>query len=247
MSTSTTTFKTALDSFLLPHAIGLLEYAEEDRLFADSLAALINQLPEASGRSLIQSIPPTPFTTPSTQNEAVEIAAWLYHQLSDMPTRTRHTNTVMHTWASEFQSPQDLVLGIVGVAIIGPTLGLIKSKKKKKSALKVIVDRRTIAKQSPASLATLTHTLSHGVVRQEIQLAGGNVYNLHPHSAEWCLDEPYTTLYTANPSEITHIIRTANDDNLSHFTASSGANSHIALSPSVNDNLVDSFVLEEIK
>jgi hypothetical protein len=121
-----------------------------------------------------------------------------------------------------------------------------KKKKKRKSQL-VIVDSyySTLSKKE---LATLSTRLAQTVISQETRLVGGNVYNLHPDSAAWCIEEALTEIYvgTKNTVESLYVITTA--EKLSHHSTKDahGNLQTLIISPSVNDELVDESEAETI-
>ena len=244
MTTNTTSYQTALDTYLEPFAEGLIAYAATDPVFAESLAALVLEFPKTPGRYRDNTTATARYFQPQDQTDAVAVAAWLYEQLSQKPTRTRHTTARLQTWAEPYKAPKDQVFGIVGIAIIGPTLGLIKSKKKKKSQMQVIVNRSWSEHSSPAELLNVVQKVSQGVVAKELKLAGGDVYRLHPDTAEWCLADPVTKLYHDGETELAELEAAAQEESLSYVAYKKEGNTiALALSPTVNESFAADFSL----
>lgn len=111
------------------HTQALLAYAATDADFAESLAHFVQQQYWQPLSLPIEA--PSTYTIPTNQPAAVRIAHWLMQELVEQPEAYAARGTLA-IWANSYQEPKNLVLGIVGLAIIGPTLGLIKKKKRGK-------------------------------------------------------------------------------------------------------------------
>jgi hypothetical protein len=225
--------------FLFSYTKSLLALARRDLEFAQSFrAAIISQnwtsVPDTS------NVPDSMYIYPESQADAVTIARWVIHSLQRHPEYMAVRGALSH-WAQNYESPKDLVLGIVGLAIIGPTLGIISSKKKKKRKSQLIIEETYFRSLSKTKLATLSTQLTQTVIARETQLAGGNVYNLHPDSAAWCIEEAVTAIYTDSAENIALLLKTVATENLSHATEKNAAGKiqAIVIAPSVNDSLVD--------
>ena len=224
---------------LFSYAESLLTYAKQDIEFAQSFQKTIisqnwTSVPNTG------TVPSSTHTYPNSQADAVAIARWVIQSLQTHPEYTAVRGTLSH-WAQNYESPKDLVLGIVGLAIIGPTLGIISSKKKKKRKSQLIIQETYFRSLSKTELATLSTQLTQTVIAKETQLAGGNVYNLHPDSAAWCIEEAITAIYTDSAENIALLLKTVATENLSHATEKNAAGKiqAIVIAPSVNDSLVD--------
>jgi|AACY02.16.fsa_nt_gi hypothetical protein len=247
MNTQATYHTTTLDSFLFTHARALIQYASTDHAFAESLAAFVKTLPYQETNHPAPSVSGHYFVLPHSQTEAVAAASWLLRELQAQPARSRHTTALLHAWAEPYKAPKDQIFGIVGIAIIGPTLGLIKSKKKKKSQMQVIVNRAWSEHSSPAELLNVVQKVSQGVVAKELRLAGGDVYRLHPDTAEWCLADPVTKLYHDSETELTKLEAAAQEESLSFATYKKESKTiALALSPTVNESFAADFSLTTI-
>lgn len=248
MTTETISHQTALDAHLFIHAQGLIKYATQDEIFSESFAALVQKLPITPGRYETVLNEKQSFVTPSEISEAIITATWLLEEIQNQPTRTRHTAALLQNWSEPYKAPKDQVFGIVGIAIIGPTLGLIKKKKKKKSQLQVIVDSKWHQKHTEAELVSLVQRVSLGVISKELQMAGGNAYRLHPDSAEWCLNDPETKLYIDNNGDLSNIEAVTKGEKLSCFAQKENDQIiAIALSPTINESFTQDFSIKLIK
>jgi hypothetical protein len=230
-----------VDNWLSHHAFALINYAHTHKKFAESLAHHVQTRKWAPQKTKERDLA-SPYLIPTTEDQATRNAHWLLQTL-DQTTPARHTRALLATWASEWHEPKDLIFGIVGLAIIGPTLGIIHSKKKRRSKLQVVVSKAWSTQHSPAQLAKLLQVTSMTVVARELQLAQGNVYALHPDTAAWCLEDPATRLYLAETAELNTLATVAQREQLSHHLK---PNLAIAISPTVNDSFVTDFSIEEL-
>lgn len=244
MGTShTTSTYSKVDSWLLHHATALLAYAKTDATFSANLAHSLLLQNWKPTQSQIQTQPPSTYLVPQTKTEAILEGNWLLQTLDENVT-ARAARGLLTTWAYNYQVPQDLIFGVVGLAVIGPTLGLIQSKKKKRSHLQVVVDKKWYTSHSTKQLIELVQTTSQKVLAQELRLAGGNAFRMHPDTAAWCLEEPLTKIFFTDHHELTLLQEVAEIERLSHTTVTAVA---IALSPTIDDSFVREFNIEEIK
>jgi len=232
--------------FILSYCEGVILYAQQDADFAHTLGAEItsqNWQPAETGTGDNYSA----HVLPLSQADAVATAQWILQTLQTHPEYKRARGLLAH-WAQNYESPKDLVLGIVGLAIIGPTLGIISTKKKKKRKSQLIIEKSYFATLNKTELAILSTQLTQSVIAQETKLAGGNVYNLHPDSAAWCVEEALTQVYTDSLSNLNALLQTAVSDNLSHCAENDaqGNLQALVISPSVNDSLVEESTAEKI-
>ena len=151
------------------------------------------------------------------------------------------TRGILTSFAANYESPKDLVIGIVGVAIIGPTLGVIKSTKRKRGHMQIIIDQDWHAKSTETERIELIQTMSQKVIAKELGYASGHAYHLHPDSAEWCLSDPVTKVHAEPNIQLQTITDTARTENLSHtciYTPDKQLRA-VAVSPAVHDEFVD--------
>ena len=232
----------AIDSWLLSHAQALVAYAQTDDDFACSLVhhVLVRHWRPNDSLSLDFE---SNYTAPLDQNDAVLTTHWLLSTLDERPEAIR-TRGMLATYAYEFESPKDVFIGIVGLAIMGPTLGILEKKKKHTSQMHVVINETWYKKHSAKQLTELVQNLSQKVVSQEIRYAGGNAFRLHPDTATWCLEEPITELCLASKNEITKVKTAARSEKLS-FDLKPGI--AIAISPTVNDTFLQEFDVREME
>lgn len=237
----------AVDNWLTEHAVALIAYAEKDSLFAESLAHHI-QKKKWQITELISYPTPSRHLIPQTKHDAIQETHWLLQILDDNQT-AKTTKDILNNWARHYESPKDFVIGIVGVAVIGPTLGIISKKKKRKSILNIVIEDNWYKKQSSLSLAEHVQTASMQVIAKELKLAGGNIYRLHPNTAEWFLEEPLTKIYLTNQEELKAVKTTCLSEKLSHYNLKeeTGLEIMTAISPTVKEDFISEFSVEGAK
>lgn len=234
---------TAADNFLLQYAKALIVYAKSNLKFAAALAYQV-QIRDWNEVVSIKQESPSVYLIPDDEHKAVLSAYWLLNTLDNQPI-TSQTRGTLAIWAQNYESPKDLLFGFVGLAVIGPTLGLINSKKKKRSHMKIIIENEFNQSLSKTQTAALSQKLSMGILAQELRLVGGNAYSLHPDTAAWCLEESKTKIYLVDQAELATLKTACINENLSHQAdIVNGAVRAISISPSVNDEFIAEFSTE---
>jgi len=231
---------------ILGYIESLIAFAHSDADFATSLIASIVTKKWSAG-SAQTSYQYSPYLQPIDQTDAISTTNWVLCTLATHPEYTVARGRLAG-WAQHYESPKDLVLGIVGMAIIGPTLGIISSKKKKKRKSQLIIEESFLAQLNKEELALLTTQLTQTVIATEIRLAGGNVYNLHPDSAAWCIEEALTQIYTDTKNNIEKLSKIVATENLSHHVQkdAQGNIQALVISPSVNDSVVEESAAQQL-
>lgn len=237
--------RTQLDQWLLSHASSLISYAQADRVFAASFAHHIQA--KAWPKKKQVAITPPRYIRPATQPAAVITARWLLQSLNETA-GTNETKSTLATWAASFEAPKDVLIGIVGIAIMGPTLGILEKKRKTKNYLRTIVDAAWFEQQTLPTLIEHIQTNNQRVIANEIRMAGGDLYKLHPDTAAWCLDEPLTKLYLANTTELAALVQNAAAEGLSHHTYRVDNRPVIfSVSPTVLEAFEQSFTIHKLE
>lgn len=236
---------TRRDQELARIACALVEYAQTHAAFSDwlavTLAGYLDSVdPLALDSASTQPMLGVPYVAPHDDHHAITLTNWLLQALR--PHQQPLTVATLMSWTKQRSIPKDQVFGIVGIAIIGPTLGLIKKKKKKKSQLRIVIPQRTYETLSKAELVALTHTMSGRTVATELRRARGRVSALHPDTAEWLMSDHTTTLYTANPATFDTIHHTLTTCALPHTAHSvSECVTALGISPSLSDAFLADF------
>lgn len=229
------------DTFLRAYAYGLIAYAETDLEFAQGLAAQVQSLRFGLAEEPAELVNLTTELVPNDREHAIAVARWLLGEVKERKA-TPGTEAVLAEWACEFIAPRDQIIGIVGIAIMGPTLGILDNKKKKKkSQLQVVISQKYFDDSKKSELVSQCVEWGQKLIAKELRLVGGNVYRLHPDSAEWVLAEPATALYTENEENLHQQLTAARAEELSveGYRDENDQLIAITVSPSVNDTFVE--------
>lgn len=229
---------TKKDQHLLQHAASIVAYAQTDAEFKEQLTLAIR----AQDWKATDHIAAThsPYQTPSTLGNAIETAHWLFGTLVEAKD-TEQTKAYLATWAADQEIPRSIIIGIIGISIMGPTLGILDEvKKKKKSQLQVVITDSHFATLGKGELAKLTASLGQRVLAHEVKLAGGNVYKLHPDTAEWYLSEPELKLYKVDEATLTELETAAKEEGFTlHGEYKNDQLVALAISPSIDNAFVE--------
>lgn len=218
------------------HAAALVAFAEHNESFAASLAHTLALHPLR--HSATAPIVTSPYLLPATEDVARQRTIWLleeFHRAN--PRQTVTAQAIFRHWLNQYQAPQDLVLGIVGLAIIGPTLGLVQKKKKRKSQMRIVVSDAVCAESLP-EIMQIAHNASTSLLGNTLATVGGNSNRLDPEFAEWLFVDQETRLYTLPTHTLTELNNMLTHDNLPHFTLQMDNKiKAIAVAPCVRETL----------
>ena len=227
------TIQTKTLNKLSHQAAALVAYAETNSEFANILYTYTKQFINLQKPTTV--VTPSPYLFPIDTETAAVRTWWLMQEITLLkPKKTEEAQAVLATWAKNYEAPKDLVLGIVGLAIIGPTLGLIKKRKKGKSQMKVILNQHEL-KQSQKYILDLILEASTGLLGNELAAVSGQANRLDPELADWLFAEHDTATSNATDREIQKILTDLQAESLPHFvTKRDNAISAIAIAPSVS-------------
>jgi len=219
------------------YAATLVSYAKTNEEFAGVLYAHTKQF-LTEPYDIIDTYS-SKYLRPGSFQIAENRLQWLEREITLHESRqTKEAKAVLATWAKDYESPEDLVLGIVGLAIIGPTLGLIKKKKKRKSQMKVVINASEFNKDQLHVLA-LALSASTGLLGNELATVGGHAYRLDPELADWLFAEHDTLTSEATADQLRQLISTLQSESLPHFILKTeGIIQAIAIAPSVSDRFL---------
>lgn len=202
------------------------------------LAPTIQAAIEAATWSPAHTAPHTPETTTFTLSPDTTIRTIQWITTVATPETHPATVALLQTWADAYEAPKDAVIGIVGIAIMGPTLGILdKPKKKKKAELPVIIENSAFAALTKTELVRITTELSQQVYGAELRLAHGNAYHLHPDTAEWLFEAGPVSLYTTTASDLAAIQAAVKQHHVLH--QQHDAHDAIALSPAQAETILE--------
>lgn len=202
---------------LATYAASLTAFAERDPQFAAQLYASIAYHLDAT-----KAVSDTPLRTPTwlipaDADAALQRAVWLFSELKVRDkAKTAPARAVLETWKQHQIEPKDIVIGIVGVAVIGPTLGIVKKTKRKKKGMRVILDT-ALADKPTAFQLEVAQEASVALLATELSAVGGNAYRLEPDTAEWLFSDQETTLYKQHHTELKATLAWLETEHIPHF------------------------------
>lgn len=239
--TNFTSTRTTNTGFYTSHLTALLAYLKTDGDLAETFAHHVQEQWPASHTSTTTAPQVSPYLIPTTREDAVLTANWLLQTLPPLTSRdARSAVAVAQAWAQNYQEPKAVVLGVVGVAIIGPTLGLIKSRKRRKGAMRVVVTDSHFASLGKKELAKFVAEHTGAQLATELKLAGGNAMQLHPDTFDWTFSDHAVNLFTHDVDGLKDSIATLTDDNLPHTVINeSGQIIGVVVSPIVDETFVN--------
>lgn len=137
---------------------------------------------------------------------------------------------------SVYNEPKDVLFGIIGLAIIGPTLGLIK-KRRVRNQMPVIISEENSTERTPDA-AIVQAPLS--VFEHELERAGNNMRLLEPDTHDWFKGDKSIALYKTSPRTIDSIKETLARLDIVHAEKDAGTVRVLAISPSVSSSFLES-------
>jgi hypothetical protein len=222
---------------LARYAAALGAYAATDPTFAKRIAGYLTSLETASITP--PSITASPYALPPSDEIALSRLTWLMSQLATKPRHeTEAAIAVLQAATRHVENPKALVIGIIGFAVTFIDLGIIK-KKKKRQALRIVVENSIIAKSTRSELISLTQTASGAFVAQELRAVFGNAHELEPDLAEWLFTDNETKIFEASTHELNELAALLHTESLPHtvIRGEDDSISAIALSPAIADSL----------
>jgi hypothetical protein len=220
-----------------------MRFAEQDSEFRDFLVGAIlehlSMLEDVPNVSL--DIPVSQYLVPQSCNAAQRRTYWVLNEILLSPYKYLDTAMHLRSWAQQHQTPQSVVLGNVGLAIIGPTLGLVEKKKKKKSQLRIVVDETLEQTLSKKQFSELTQAATIGLLGNEIAAVNGNTNRLDPDMAEWLFADKETQISFAAKKSLTKLHHVLTNEQLPHFCVATNRNLQaLAIAPVVSDTFCPS-------
>mgnify|MGYP006286829829 CR=1 FL=1 len=225
-------------SVLEGYARALIEFADAKPFFAHTLYFLSEDLKRSRSDYVTRStLPQTRWLLPRDEIHAEQRARWLLSEIELRPEASA-AHAIILDWREHF-APQEFVIGIVGLAVMGPTMGIIDSKKKPKSQLPVVLTRHQLRTLASRHLCEVVQRASVGLLAKELQMVGGNAYRLEPDLAEWCFSDQPTRLCTVESAKrLDEVHATLRTEGLPYY-ALANAERALAISPSVSPQLLD--------
>jgi len=177
-------------------AFSLIEYAKIDDVFAGHLKYLVDSFSPSEITHFSLPYHNVSLIMPRDRQSAVERADWLMNEISNF--NASRASLLLGAWnrSAVTIEPKQIVVGIIGVAIPGPTPGLIKRRVSMMIIVKedVAIDELAFTER----VIEASHTLS----LSEFRNVNGNMYRLEPDFSEWFFGEKELSFYRATPKQL---------------------------------------------
>ena len=241
MSTSTLKY-TQTNIILNQHAATLIKYAESNEKFSSYLHSSIPDTFKETGFDN-ESVPYTMWLHPSDSFTAERRLIWLLNEINERPKSETMVAQSILAKHRHREMPKNPLFGIIGVAIIGPTLGLINSKKKKRNKMCILITQDSYKTLTSAKLVSITNKISLQFLSKELKKVSGNAYRLEPDVTDWIFSDRETTLATlSTKKELVSTVEFLKKEKLSYevFIEDNKVIA-LAISPTVEENILEEF------
>ncbi len=227
-------------SYLETAAWSLVDYADEEKSFAKEFKKILRSKnwlpPDESGLEVPYNR--CEILKPIIREAAKQRLEWVIKEIdkqrmSDNPDPAIKAQKILSLGLSSpiKDSPQ-VVIGLIGVAVPGPTAGIIK--KRKTIDLTVIVrpgfpEQRNHKDAMGVSEAVLNFSA------EQIKQAGGLIKNLEPEVGQWFMEDRKMDLFEADEDELLRIKQELDDYQIGYGKGEANNRlSALAVSPTVN-------------
>ncbi len=229
--------------FLQRHAEALIAYAENDEDFASFLKSYIDAyLPaievEFDKKAAAPKKPQLSKLLPIDRSWAQERALWLLREVKFHHPESPAYRTLT-AWSYHHAEPKDVVIGIVGIAIIGPTLGIIK-KKRKLDSLQILFSEEFHGKASLSEHIDLSHQVSIKLLFDSLRKVSGDIHRLEPELMYWFTSDRSLRSGKVKEKDLLNIVLEMKREDTPHSVCAEGdLPIAVAISPSVRINIYD--------
>lgn len=231
-------------ALLMKHAEALIYRANHDTEFAFFLRTCINFFlsPEVNIDSNLSSLESSfikPFL-PKDDTWSRERVFWLIREIEDYRPESE-ARLLLSTWSSLFTEPEDVVFGIIGLAIIGPTLGLI-NKKKKINSLQIVFSNEFLEDSSTSEQISVTHSMSTQIVSEALGFVDGDAYRLEPELRQWLFSDRHLLSGSIKNDELEGILVFLENEKIPCLIEKkNGKTLAIAFPPTINIDIYSDF------
>jgi hypothetical protein len=184
-------------------AVSLIDFANRNELFGRKLKKLINEKYNATAESPASEFILQNRLTPLTDVENAERRAiWLSNRL--LQNKKDPAGTLLIKWANSqtAQDPKALIVGIVGVAIPGITLGLIK----KHVSLPCIFSKEILFK-TKLDLASVAVNVCTGLLQAALNEAQKDFYKIEPDISDWFFGRRSVAYYYTSAKQLKVVLQ----------------------------------------
>lgn len=246
LSSNSLTLETR-DVFLNRHAYSLIAYTEKNRSFSLFLKTYIDiYLSGYSGGDFGPGDDFAASIVPVDDQKARERAIWLLSEIA-LEERESSASRILRTWHKTYEEPQDLVIGIIGLAIIGPTFGII-NKKKKVDSMQILFSEEDMKRGSISSNINLAHSASMELISKSLEAVDGDFRRLEPDLQYWFVSDRSLRLGFIRKKTISDISKEMNKKGILHcYYKDANGMGAISISPSVRFDIYEDMNAESLE
>lgn len=219
-------------------AASLCTFASKDTAFAMWFTKEIRVLPSSTTKIRSADLSKAgALLIPADRDTAVQRAYWVLQQANTDP----ELASQLQQWAAQQPVPQALVLGIIGVDIPGPTLGIIKKRKKHSSVMPMFVCDETYRHSSPQTRFTMIQQTSLQLLSKALRSYGGDT-QLDPDFFDWLHHDQLTSVGRVSENVLQAVQQRATDESILFHQHTDGARiTALAITPAVSDEILDEY------
>lgn len=215
-------------------ADALICYAQSNERFAHTLLKLLKRLPSShQAYARLEAREGIQILIPSDVRAAARRAEWLISRIVENSIPGAQQALAMLTaYAAEkpAEDSKQLIIGIVGFAIPGITLGYWDKKERM-----LIIVRQDLSDNATFDVSRSVTQASIGVLQRAFEMAGGDTRKLEPEIADWFFGERAMTFCAADPAELSRIVHELQSLDIIHSVMEKEAKPAIvAVSPVIN-------------
>jgi len=195
-------------SYFISSASSLLLYAQINQKFARELETKIKTSLSVRQRAICREIRfGSMIIIPMDKDIAERRTNWLLYQLSSSSVpQAKEAIGLLQAWAyAKNDLEKQVIIGIVGLAIPGVTLGKIS---RRRTMSIIICD--SIATKREMPIAKKIAQASQEVLKVSLNLANGNVRQLEPDIADWFFGDKEMLFYQTSSQKMQKIKKELN-------------------------------------
>lgn len=174
---------------------------------------------------------------PESVDIAFNQAEWLIKNIIPADTKEKkEALEVLASWISDqpLESPKQVVVGALAIAIPGITLGLFPSKKK----MSVLISKNITNNKKVAQLSVQS---SSGLIAKQLK-QNPDISKLEPDTADWFLNERHIKLYSSDYEKFNQIIDDLKELSVAHeIIKENDEIVALAISPAINNYFSENY------
>ena len=219
---------------LTHYANSLICFAETDLEFTSFLKKQVCQYLSQNSEqaSTISTAKYPAWKKPRDRKEAEVWASWLIRELY-LHQPNHVAGHILRSWSKSIELPKNLFIGVVGLAIIGPTLGLVK-KNHHDDPIHLLFDQETYLKVNELERANLHQQAVMNLISHSLDKVAGDCNRLEPSLQYWMFCNQTISIAKTGADKLNEIHRKLTNESMPHITQKK-ENSifSIAISPAV--------------